>query len=239
MLVIDTHCHILPALDDGARILDEAVEMARGAAKAGTRVIVATPHWAARGPSATGDFLRRQTAALGEALAANGVDVRVEPGAEVALTPSLLETAGPDTLPTLAGSEYVLVEMPTYLDWDLARRVFFELQLRSVKIILAHPERTAALCENYERAQELRAGGIKLQVVLPSLVGQMNRFIRALARRLVRDGLADLLASDAHDAAPRSVQLARARKLVDKLGGPGTFERLTVTGPASLLGIDT
>lgn len=42
--MIDLHCHILPALDNGARDLDDSVAMARGAAADGIEAICATPH---------------------------------------------------------------------------------------------------------------------------------------------------------------------------------------------------
>src|SRR5215813_6704999 len=42
--VIDIHSHILPELDDGARSLSEAVEMAGIAAEDGIEFMVATPH---------------------------------------------------------------------------------------------------------------------------------------------------------------------------------------------------
>src|SRR5215471_16271679 len=42
--VIDIHSHILPGVDDGARSLEEAVEMARIAAEDGIEYMVSTPH---------------------------------------------------------------------------------------------------------------------------------------------------------------------------------------------------
>ena len=42
--MIDLHAHILPRLDDGARSLEESVEMCRISYKDGVRTIVATPH---------------------------------------------------------------------------------------------------------------------------------------------------------------------------------------------------
>src|SRR5580704_9726299 len=42
--MIDIHSHILPGLDDGARDPEEALQMLRMAAAAGTTDIVATPH---------------------------------------------------------------------------------------------------------------------------------------------------------------------------------------------------
>ncbi len=41
---IDLHCHILPAIDDGARDLADSVAMARQAAADGIEAVCATPH---------------------------------------------------------------------------------------------------------------------------------------------------------------------------------------------------
>src|SRR6516162_11738731 len=43
-LMIDIHCHPLPGLDDGAKTLEDAVEMCRMAAADGITHLVATPH---------------------------------------------------------------------------------------------------------------------------------------------------------------------------------------------------
>jgi len=42
--MIDLHCHILPGVDDGAKTLDDAVEMGRCAWEDGIEKIVAISH---------------------------------------------------------------------------------------------------------------------------------------------------------------------------------------------------
>jgi protein-tyrosine phosphatase len=44
MEMIDLHAHILPQLDDGAKTLDESIEMCRRSYQDGIRTMVATPH---------------------------------------------------------------------------------------------------------------------------------------------------------------------------------------------------
>ena len=40
----DIHCHILPGIDDGARDIDESIQMSRLAAQDQIEIAVATPH---------------------------------------------------------------------------------------------------------------------------------------------------------------------------------------------------
>lgn len=44
-MIIDTHCHILPGVDDGAKNADETRRMLRMAFKDGIDEIIATPHF--------------------------------------------------------------------------------------------------------------------------------------------------------------------------------------------------
>ena len=44
MGLIDLHCHILPGVDDGAKDLPMALDMAREAVKQGISHILLTPH---------------------------------------------------------------------------------------------------------------------------------------------------------------------------------------------------
>ncbi len=233
--MIDTHCHILPGIDDGARTVEEALEMARIAAADGVRVIVATPHWNAVNAPFSPQMVVDEAAALQERLDEEGIPVRIEPGAEIALTGELLEAVDKADLPRLAGTKWVLVEALPYLPWDVMRRLLFELQLRGLRIVLAHPERAEPILENPDRAAELSSSGVKLQVVASDLERRWGNSVVRVARRLIKDGLADLLASDAHDAKLAAPRLSRVKRMVDKLGGPGTFERLTEQGPAAIL----
>src|SRR5271154_4516392 len=109
--VIDLHCHVLPGIDDGPESIEGSVALARAAAAAGTRTIVATPHVNARyrNDAAT---IARLTAELNRSLQAEGVPVNVLAGAEIAIT-SVVEIDRPqlDGL-TLGGGGWLLMEPP-------------------------------------------------------------------------------------------------------------------------------
>lgn len=217
--------------------LEVAVRMAEMAAADGVSVMVATPHFREehmeRGMPEIAEGVQR----LNEVLAERGVEVEVVGGAEVAMSERLPELARRGLLPTLGGGSHVLVELPIASYALYAEQVLFELELQGVTPVLAHFERSAGLLEGSIEAEDLVERGYLLQVNCENLLGRRTPEVTALARRLVRDGLAAVLASDCHDAELRVPGLTRCRKLVERVGGQGTFERLTWENPARIIGL--
>ena len=81
--VIDLHTHVLPGLDDGPADLAGAVALARAAERAGTEVLVATPHISSEYAVDPLDVPGR-VAALRAELARAGVGVEIATGGELA-----------------------------------------------------------------------------------------------------------------------------------------------------------
>jgi protein-tyrosine phosphatase len=77
--VIDLHCHILPALDDGALDLDDAVAIAWQAQSDGIRTVCATPHIRHDHDVVVGELADR-VAELGAELWRRGIPVHVTIG---------------------------------------------------------------------------------------------------------------------------------------------------------------
>ena len=96
-LMIDIHSHILPGIDDGARTLDESLEMAEIAAADGIEQMVATPH-VFKGLSHDPEPAEviDQVNALQAAVAAK---LRILPGSEAHVTHDLAEQAKLHRLP--------------------------------------------------------------------------------------------------------------------------------------------
>src|ERR1700733_11444267 len=82
--MLDLHCHILPALDDGAASLEEALAMARFCVADGITHITATPHCNRAWPYFRPDILPL-VAHLNEELTTANVPLTVLPGSEIQL----------------------------------------------------------------------------------------------------------------------------------------------------------
>ncbi|MFK7946523.1 MAG: CpsB/CapC family capsule biosynthesis tyrosine phosphatase, partial [Saprospiraceae bacterium] len=65
--------------------------------------------------------------------------------------------------------------------------------------ILAHPERYTYYAKNFERFQDLKSRGCKLQLNLLSLTGHYGKEVKDLAIRMLNDNLYDFVGTDTHN----------------------------------------
>ena len=80
--MIDTHCHLLPQLDDGPASDREALALASGLAASGVTLVLCTPHYSSRFPTDQLEALQRE-AALVRLLEDEGVSLELVVAAEV------------------------------------------------------------------------------------------------------------------------------------------------------------
>jgi protein-tyrosine phosphatase len=202
--VIDLHSHLLPAIDDGPADMEGTVALARAVAADGTRVLAATPHCREDHKGVRPAELAARTDEVRARLAADGVELEVVQGGEVALT--WAGAASDDDLRLVSfearGSD-VLVEtphapLPPTFDMSVDA-----VLLRGYRVLLAHPEINPTFQSDPGRLRDLTARGILLQVTARSLIGaRRGSSSTALARDLVTEGIAHVLASDAHSVGP-------------------------------------
>jgi len=227
--LIDVHTHILPGLDDGAATLEQAVEMARAAVGEGISTLVATPHVRDDYPT-TAAAMEETVTELRVAVAADRVSLEILTGGEIAL--DRLESLADDELRrfTLGFGNFVLLECP-YLGWPLnLEHAVGDLRRRGYGVILAHPERNRDA--TLQRIARLVEDGVLVQVTSASLDGRLGRASRAAAVALVEDGLAHVVASDAHAPDLRALGMKAA---VDAVGDDALAAWLTLGVPQAIV----
>jgi protein-tyrosine phosphatase len=203
--MIDLHCHILPALDDGAIDLEDSVAMARQAAADGIEIVCATPHIRSDHDVQV-DELEGRIGAVNDELERQGIPVRVAHGGEVA--DEALEEVSDEKLRCVSLGKtgvWLLVEpRPGPITGDLIDTVD-ELSKRGFRCVIAHPERHAG-ADFRERLEALVERGALIQVTAKLIAdGPASPVLIELAGH----GLVHLLGSDAHSArAGRPVRLS-------------------------------
>jgi protein-tyrosine phosphatase len=230
--VIDLHSHILPGIDDGARSLEEARELARLAVREGVTAIAATPHVRADYPT-TPERMERGVSELQRDFGDQGIRLEVVRGGEVDIERlSALSEADLERFTLAGGGRYLLLEFP-YFGWPLALdAAVATLVGLGLTPVLAHPERNATVQERPSRLGGLVAAGALVQVTAGSLAGAFGRSSRNAARALVASGLVHVLASDAHSPDARDAGLAAG---VEALEDAGLAAYLTEETPAAIV----
>jgi len=217
--VIDVHTHILPGIDDGAADWDDTLRMARAAAAEGITRLVATPHHANGRYHNLSLSVRELVREANERLAEAGLSLAVLAGQEIRVHDDLLEAWNREELLTLAGSDYVLIEMPSSIVPKDMYELVHELSVLNLKPVIAHPERNKEVAEHPERLVELIGAGAYAQVTTHSLLGGFGRGIQRTAWALCRNGLIHLVSSDAHHAERRGFRLREAYDAVSRRMG--------------------
>jgi protein-tyrosine phosphatase len=235
--MIDIHAHILPGVDDGAADLAESLEMARQAVAGGTTEMICTSHsaeWFEIGPLAV---MQQQVDALQAAITAAGIALKLRAGMEIFLNPYTPQHLAKGRAWTLAGSRYVLVEIP-YDPWPAyTEQVLFELQVQGYLPILAHPERYVAIQHDPNVLYRLAERGILAQVTAGAFAGYFGEHTRRCAVTLTEHGLVQFLASDAHSSTDtrRLPALAQGYRDLVQMVGEATAKAMATTAPAQVL----
>jgi protein-tyrosine phosphatase len=224
--VIDLHSHLLPAVDDGSRSVDQSLRVLDAMAREGVTDVCLTPHLPA-GRTEAGPPAAHQRAY--EALRAQAPSTpRLHRGAEVMLDRPITRPVALARNVTLGGSRYILVEFPRLVAYDTVSHALTQVAELGLIPVLAHPERYSCCSANSVRYW--RSVGAKMQVDATTLLTAQARGQRA--RELVAEGLADILAGDNHGDERTVATGARFLKAQD---GAEQVELLVVRNPSAIL----
>jgi protein-tyrosine phosphatase len=198
--VVDLHTHLLPRIDDGPPSVAESVAMARVAVEAGTTTIVCTPHVHRAYPDTTAEVIHRGVGALRSALAEAEVPLEILPGAEISLERLPYLSESDLARLTLGNGTWLLLELPFH-GWPLGlAQTLYDLEMRGFGAVLAHPERADSVQRSPDRLRDAVGRGALVQVTASSFTGDHGARARRSAVGLLRQGLVNFLASDAHGA---------------------------------------
>jgi len=224
----------MPEMDDGARTLEEALEMARIAADDGIEYMVSTPHMfngLSSNPEPT-EILER-VAALNEAIAGNGV--KILPGNEVHISHEIAEQARSNRVTKINQANYMLVEFPQLTVPVGAEELFYKLLLQGVRPILVHPERNSQIQSNPSLVAKFIERGVFIQVTAMSVTGEFGPAAKVCADSLLRHDCVHFLATDTHPPSRRPPILSKGRDAAAQIIGDVRADALVETNPRAVI----
>ncbi len=233
---VDIHSHILPAVDDGARSLEESVSIIKEAVGVGrVKSIVLTPHISVDGIDRL-NLICEGFNILCKFVKEMGIDISLHLGAELFLHPELPARITEEKRLTTKGSgKYVLIEMPSYEIPIYAPNVFFEILAHGIIPIWAHPERCYEVMDNYKAVYHYMDNGVLLQINAGSLLGMYGKKVRSTAATLVKNGCGHIMASDVHRADDVKTLLPEAFSHLVKMVGDAKAVDMVLSTPTRII----
>ena len=236
--MIDIHSHILPGVDDGARTLDEALDMLRMAVDTGVTIQVLTPHIHFGRFDNQKNDLEQRFAIFQEQVDRANIKIGLQLGSEVRISSEIMQLVAQDAIPTLGvyqGKKTFLLEFPrievpvgyeNLVKWLIAKNYL---------PIIVHPERNQTFVRKPQKLQVLTDMGCPLQITASSLTGQFGEEAQQNAELLLTEGRVSAIASDCHNLKGRKPNLDAGVSAAMLIVDQEEAEVLTTSVPETLL----
>lgn len=231
----DIHTHIIPGVDDGAESIEISLEMLKIAWEDGISQMILTPHNKPMRHNVSPESMKKRTEDLMREAASLGLDFTFWLGNEFYYRSDLPEVLEAKRGCTMAGSSYVLVEFGPMDEFEYIRNGVYQIQATGYRPIVAHVERYQSILTKPYRVEELKEMGAYIQVNAGSITGQYGFGTKRMTKGLLKDELADFVATDAHDTAKRSPKLSECAKYISKKFGEDYMQKLFFENPKKLI----
>lgn len=222
MFYCDIHTHILPGVDDGARNMEEAMEMLDIAYQDGARSIFLTPHYIPGRNTYKKENLIETTETLQGKAEKEFPGLKLFLGNELYYVPGAPMKLRESDFCFMAGSRYALVEFATNASYEDIYRGIREFSDARIFPIIAHYERYSCLYKKEKYLQELRKLGAYFQMNGEAFMdaGKMTGIGRFFGSgragksawniAAAKLGYLDFIGSDAHDNQYRKPGIGKA-----------------------------
>jgi tyrosine-protein phosphatase YwqE len=194
---VDIHSHLIPGIDDGSQTMDQTIAMLAKFQELGYKKVITTPHVMSDSFPNTSENILAGLADVRAEIKKVGLTIEIDAAAEYYFDETFVAKIKAKDLLTF-GDNYVLLEFafhspPQYID-----QMFFELQSRGYRPVVAHFERYMYYLGKIDRAIEWRQKGINIQININSLSGHYGPDIKKQAERLIDAGEFDFIGTDCH-----------------------------------------
>ncbi len=199
--MIDIHSHILDCLDDGARSLEESIEILKQFSLRGITSVIVTPHYIENSTYSSNNVVKfKKFYELQDAVKKENIPISLYLGNEIFLTSHLLELLKREEIYALNGSRYLLIEFPIFQMMNDMMDILFSLRNQGYVPIIAHPERYLYFYDSFEIVEKLLLMGCLFQGNIENIYGKYGKKAKKQFLFYLKKGIYSFLATDIHHA---------------------------------------
>lgn len=230
----DVHNHILPGIDDGSCCMEETCSMLEAEYSQGIRNIVFTPHYRHGMFALSADDHEAVYKKVCERFGNSFPDMRFYLGCEYYADSRIMDKLR-DRRFRMDGSAAVLVEFSTASKFETIKKVTGRLAKEGYTPVIAHVERYGCLYDSDSLIASLKGLGAVIQINSETVLGKSGGKAKRFVMSLIKDDLADIIASDAHNVKDRPVCMGPCIEKIEKKFGNEKAERLFKINPSRLI----
>ncbi len=219
--MIDFHNHILPGVDDGAKTMEESIEMLKLAQAQGISDIVNTVHFQhpkMENKNTNFDYIVSVKDSLLNQMLKENIDINIHLGSEVFFNFNLLDILD-NPLVTFCNGKYMLIEFQPLMFPKGYREHLYDLRMSGVIPIIAHPERYKPIQQDISIVEKLINQGCLIQIDAGSLLGMFGKKCKIISHEMIKRNMVHVVGSDAHNSRNRNFCLKEALKAMEYIEG--------------------
>jgi len=195
----DIHSHILFDVDDGSRDIEESIELLKKMHEIGFNNVILTPHYIDGSEYCSGNKEKKlKFKMIQKELEEQNIDINICLGNEIFINNNIYELIKDGEIHTLNNTRYILVELPFHNQIMNLEDVIYELKIKGLIPIIAHPERYSYFQDNYKEVDRLRNEGFLFQGNYASILGYYGKESQKLLKYMLKNGYIDYFGTDIH-----------------------------------------
>lgn len=229
--MVDLHSHIIPNVDDGSRTINESIEILNEAKKVGFSDVILTSHFILD----YNETKAKELLILKEKLQEKIEGISLHLGMEIYIDEKIAELIQSKKVLTLAGSRYLLMELPLSNNVNYLDYVIYTLQNNNIIPVIAHPERYTAVQSDYKLVEEYIEKGCLIQSNYASILGYYGKQAQKTVKMLLKNGFINFLGSDCHRKNSIYPNIPKAIKKITKIIGKDEFYKISTVNPQKVL----
>lgn len=220
--MIDIHAHVIFAVDDGAKTIEESIKILEDAIEQGITDIICTPHFRFGMFETRSAKCIEQFHVLEEEVKKRGLNINLYLGREVYYTKKSASMVERKHLLHLNQTKNVLMEF-SYNEYTEIADIVYNLKCKGYRAVIAHIERYNYI-KDIEDVYEIKSMGALIQVNASTICNADGSKQRRTVFKYIKAGLVDFVASDIHFK--RINYMKKAYMIIQKKFGKDVAEKL-------------
>jgi len=197
LLNCDIHSHFIPGIDDGAKTIEDSIQLITAMYHFGYKKVITTPHIMSDYYKNNSEIIHGGLEKVRTALKQNNIPIQIEAAAEYYIDYDFERKLSEEKLLTF-GDNYLLFEISYMNAPSNLEHVIFKMQSLGYKPVMAHPERYNYWHNEFYKYEKMVEKGVLLQMNINSLTGYYSISTKKIAEQLIEKNMISLLGSDCH-----------------------------------------